>query len=67
MHYYDTQNSRQENFAHIRVGAIWLDLSWSLFRGLKSQHEYNSREITNFKLVLMPLVHVLKTVMMTIV
>ena len=46
MHYYDTQNSRQENFAHIRAGAMGLDRLWSLFRGLKSQHECNSREIS---------------------
>ena len=63
MHYYDTQNSRQENFAYIRAGASALVLSFSLCRGLKSQHKCNSREIsgntfgTRFKAVMVTIVH----------
>ena len=45
MHFYDTQNNRQENFAHIQASAMWLGFSWSLCRGLKLQHECNSRKI----------------------
>ena len=45
MHFYDTQNNRQENFAHIQAGAMGLVFSWSLCRGLKMQHECNSRKI----------------------